>query len=132
VYSTGCVAEDSWRRGGWCALVGNGVCISVVAHHAWRMRRIVFCGQPRMTRRPERFRGPANLLFSVGVGGSIFKSVRRRRHGVCHSHPSNVEVKMSGYTLPRSYVTVRRFCYVRYSIIICFSLLSSNYSTYAI
>jgi hypothetical protein len=22
--STGCVAEDSWRRGGWCALVGNG------------------------------------------------------------------------------------------------------------
>jgi hypothetical protein len=24
VYSTGWVAEDSWRRGGWCALVGNG------------------------------------------------------------------------------------------------------------
>jgi hypothetical protein len=24
VYSTGCVAEDLWRRGGWCALVGNG------------------------------------------------------------------------------------------------------------
>jgi hypothetical protein len=24
VYSTDCVAEDSWRRGGWCALVGNG------------------------------------------------------------------------------------------------------------
>jgi hypothetical protein len=24
VYSTGCVAEDSWRRGGWCALVGKG------------------------------------------------------------------------------------------------------------
>jgi hypothetical protein len=24
MYSTGCVAEDSWRRGGWCALVGNG------------------------------------------------------------------------------------------------------------
>jgi hypothetical protein len=23
VYSTGCVAEDSWRRGGWCALVGK-------------------------------------------------------------------------------------------------------------
>jgi hypothetical protein len=20
VYSTGCIAEDSWRRGGWCAL----------------------------------------------------------------------------------------------------------------
>jgi hypothetical protein len=24
VYSTGCGAEDSWRRGGLCALVGNG------------------------------------------------------------------------------------------------------------
>jgi hypothetical protein len=27
VYSTGCVAEDSWRRGGWCALVGIGFLI---------------------------------------------------------------------------------------------------------
>jgi hypothetical protein len=24
VYSTGCVVGDSWRRGGWCALVGIG------------------------------------------------------------------------------------------------------------
>jgi hypothetical protein len=24
VYSTGCVAEDSWRRSGWCALLRNG------------------------------------------------------------------------------------------------------------
>jgi len=35
---------------------------------------------------------------------------------------------MSGYTLPYSYVTVRRFWEERYCIIICFSLLYSNYS----
>jgi hypothetical protein len=26
----GCVAEDSWRRSGWCALVGNGFTTSLV------------------------------------------------------------------------------------------------------
>jgi len=90
--------------------------LSSVASHRWQGVRKGSVVQP--------------TFYSVWV--RIFpQGVKRRRHGVYLLRPSNVEVKMSGYTLLYSYVTVRRFCVVCYFIIICFSLLFSNYLTYA-
>jgi hypothetical protein len=58
---------------------------------------------------PRNVQRPNQPPIQCGCGRILPQGVKRRRHGVYPSRPSNVEVKMSGYTVPytRSYVTAR-------------------------